>query len=126
MNWQAALEIVVERTKVERYRTLTADDWPDHDQYRAEMVRMALEPHKPPVQYPPLTEQIGNALKAGVKFAASGFKLVSSEEHDRRLEICRAPCQFWDPTQERCTKCGCVDTWKAWLDSQKCPMDYWK
>jgi hypothetical protein len=128
-TWTEALDAVVERTGVARYRELCDSSRPDHEEWRAIIVNMASEPVAPvttPIAYPPLHVQVKNALTAGLKFAASGFKLVSQEEYDRRLAICRAPCEFWDPTQERCTKCGCVDTWKAWLDSQKCPMDYWK
>jgi hypothetical protein len=124
MTWTEALEVVVSRTGVERYRTLTADDWHDHEWWRAEMVRMESQPYETPIQYPPLATQIGNALKAGLQFATSGFKLATQQEHDRRLSICHT-CKFWDRAQDRCTKCGCVDTWKAWVETQNCPIKIW-
>jgi hypothetical protein len=127
MDWIEALEIVVKQSLVERYIFLCSEEYPDHEKWRQEMIRMAGgDPGSATVpHYPPLTEQIGNALAAGVKFLASGGKLASDEEHERRLSICQAPCEFWDPEQSRCRACGCVDTWKARLESQRCPKGYW-
>jgi hypothetical protein len=125
VNWVDALNVVVERTGVERYRTLCSDDWHDHERMRAEVVRMATQPYEAPVQYPPLAEQIGNALTAGVKFLMSGGKLVSAEEHARRLAICQGGCEWYDPDQSRCKACGCADSAKAWIETQRCPKGYW-
>ena len=135
MAWADDLETVVSRTGVERFRWLTSEDNPDahgRERYRVQMVEMALQPaqERPAAPtapaYPPFAEQVGNALKAGLKFLTSGCKITDQAEHDRRLSICRAPCEFWDKAQGRCVKCGCVDEWKAWVDSQKCPMNYWE
>jgi hypothetical protein len=41
MSWELALTVVIAMTRHERYRVLCADDWPDHEAYRALMVRMA-------------------------------------------------------------------------------------
>jgi hypothetical protein len=132
--WTDALEIVVSRTGAERLRYLCSEENPDvpgRARYRKQVTEMAAQPAVAPrpisaPSYPPLAEQVTNALKAGLSFAASGFKLTSQAEHDRRLSICQAPCEFWDKELGRCVKCGCVDTIKAWIESQKCPMDYWK
>jgi hypothetical protein len=126
MTWQEARDSVVERSGVGRYGDLCADEHPDHEWWRAEMIRMESQPYEAPVQYPSLTEQIGNALAAGVKFLMSGGKLVSAEEHERRLSICQGGCEWYDPDQSRCRACGCVDTWKARLESQRCPKGHWE
>lgn len=50
MTWQAALEIVVSRTGVERYRDLCSDDNPDPETragYRSLMLTLAGQP--PPI-----------------------------------------------------------------------------
>ncbi len=41
MIWQDALEIIVARTKHERYRVLCSDSWIDHESWRAFIVRLA-------------------------------------------------------------------------------------
>ena len=56
----------------------------------------------------------------------SGLKLVDQAEHDRRRAICLKPCEFYDAAADRCRACGCVDNWKAWIESQDCPKDFWK
>ena len=79
-------------------------------------------------EYPPLLEQAANAAGALVRAAASGFARVDQAEQDRRLAICRGDdtqpkCEFYDPSQGRCFKCGCVAAWKARLVSEHCPLD---
>lgn len=44
MTWPEALEIMVARRGVERYRVLCADAHPDHAWWRVEMVRMVAAP----------------------------------------------------------------------------------
>jgi hypothetical protein len=122
MNWSEALELVVAKTKHSRYRALVASDHPDHEYWRRRIVELATGV----IDYPPLATQVTNALKAGLAFVASGFKLTDQAEHDRRLSICRAPCEFWDREQGRCRACGCVDEWKAWVETQKCPKGFWE
>ena len=41
MNWETALTVVIALTRHERYRVLCSDSWPDHEAYRALMIRMA-------------------------------------------------------------------------------------
>lgn len=46
MDWRAALEMVVARTRHARFRALCDDAWPDpvqRDAYRAAMVRLAFD-----------------------------------------------------------------------------------
>lgn len=137
MAWTEDLETVIARTGNTRYRYLTSDQNPDRvarERYRAEMIRMAAEPFEPRPSprathaapaYPPLHVQIGNALTAGLKFLASGCAIVTEQEQQRRLSICRGGCEHYDPARSRCRACGCVDEWKAWLASQQCPKSRW-
>ncbi len=66
MNWEEALEIVVRRTKHERYRVLCDEGNPDieqRDEMRAMMIRKALnEPDPPPFIPPEMTEAELKAL----------------------------------------------------------------
>ncbi len=77
-------------------------------------------------EYPSLFQQATNVAKAVGTVMASAIRgeaiTVPQEEQDRRLAICHA-CEFWDPAQARCSKCGCFGQWKTWLASQKFPLD---
>jgi Family of unknown function (DUF6171) len=130
MMWQEAAAQVSKQRNSPRLLELCADENPDHDEWRARVIEMAggpaIERTPRPTSYPPMAEQIGNALKAGLRFLASGCKIVDQGEHDRRLSICRAPCFFWDRDLGRCRACGCVDDLKAWIATQECPKGYWK
>ena len=68
-----------------------------------------------------------NLGKAMVDWGKDGFKMASSEEYDRRMEICRG-CEFWKeipgPIIGRCKKCGCTGA-KQKLRSSKCPIGKW-
>ena len=44
MHWTDALEIIVARTRHERYRVLCADDHPDREAWRIRILAMAAEP----------------------------------------------------------------------------------
>jgi len=80
------------------------------------------------LEYPSLFQQATNLAHAAGSVMASVVRgepiSVPQEEQDRRLAICHA-CEFWDATQERCSKCGCFGQWKTWLASQKCPIGKW-
>jgi hypothetical protein len=77
-----------------------------------------------PPPYPSLLTQAASAVKAAAGFIASGFKVASNEEQDRRLAICHA-CELFDGVQGRCRKCGCFGDWKTWIASQQCPLWKW-
>lgn len=72
------------------------------------------------VEYPPIATQAVTAIKAAVKFAASGFKTVDDERYERRLEICKA-CPLFDAAQNRCKSCGCYTASKLKMASESCP-----
>ncbi len=54
MTWTDAVDIVVARTKHEKYRELCEESRPGHDQWRAVVIAMAVEAP----EYPPVTTQI--------------------------------------------------------------------
>jgi hypothetical protein len=77
-----------------------------------------------PISYPSLREQAGNALKAAVKFVASGFEIVDTAEFDRRRAICQS-CEHMDKAQDRCKACGCALAAKPWSKAEQCPHGKW-
>jgi hypothetical protein len=138
VSWQDALEVVVARTKHERYRVLCSGSWPDHESYRQLMIEQAtgalapISEFPPGLEYPSVFQQFMNvagAVGSAVSAAVQGEPIsVSPEEQDDRLAICHAclpPDGFWDVKQERCSKCGCFGDWKTWLATQHCPIDKW-
>ena len=128
MTYEDALEIVVARTKHERYRFLVSEANPDHEAWRAQIVALATgEPiarHEPAPDYPSLATQVGNAIGAAVSFVASGFKVADQAEVDRRLAICRE-CEQFDAERVRCRACGCCVNFKSLVESQACPLKKW-
>jgi hypothetical protein len=123
MNWQEALEIVLERTKHERYRVLCADDHPDHDAWREQMVAKATGEAPPEKNYPPIVTQVKNLFRAVRVFARSGFKLTPRKARLERLAICRT-CEWFDESGPiaRCKQCGCSNSAKVWIATDGCPL----
>lgn len=77
-----------------------------------------------PTPYPSLARQALNLASATARTAAhaitTGEVLVSPEETERRLSICRV-CEHWDTDMSRCRLCGCYTRVKAQLSSEHCP-----
>ncbi len=122
MTWQDALEIMVARTKHERYRWLTSDDNPDVAQregYRASLVRQASD-------LPPLIQQASNAIEAvgrAVGAALTGQPvLAATHVADRRWAICAACPEL---EGDRCRVCGCHMRAKSALSQEACPIGKW-
>ena len=55
----------------------------------------------------------------------SGFKLVSYDEYNNRLSICKA-CVFYNHEETRCNDCGCFLLNKAKFKNEDCPQGYWR
>lgn len=130
MTDEQALEIVVSRTKHERFRHLCREDNPDleqRDRYRDMVRRMAegasIPP--PPKALPPARKMMATAAIAAAGFAASGFKLASKDERDRRKSICSA-CPEYSGEKGRCLKCGCFINLKSRIEAEKCPIGRWE
>jgi hypothetical protein len=90
--------------------------------------QMPSQPNVVTESFPPVTTQFGNAMgalsRAAGQLLSGGPVLVSPEELDRRLAICRGCDQFKDA---RCLMCGCVVALKAKLESEtgQCPLGKW-
>lgn len=127
MIWQDALRIVVEQTGGNRFVELCADQHPDHEYWRSDMVRRAKGEPPPVRQYPSIGQQVVNAAGAAgrvVRATVAGKQvLVSDEERDRRQAICDV-CPEWDAQQRRCTKCGCGGI-KLAFATESCPIGKW-
>lgn len=78
---------------------------------------------------PSLLNQAKSFASSMKKWAKDGFKNVSKEEHQRRLNICLR-CPSYDPDGwgrgiGRCRECGCAVKAKTKIKSQKCPVGKW-
>lgn len=133
MTWEAALELVIERSRGagrfghERYRSLCADGHPDHPIWRARMVEMATgRPPRPP-RAPGPWRLAGNALAAlwRVARALAARRPVRAPRRvvERRRAICGA-CPAWDAARGRCNRCGCRAV-KLELATESCPDGRW-
>jgi hypothetical protein len=62
------------------------------------------------------------------EWAAAGFKVVTAEQFDQRLDECRQ-CEYWDPQAMagtgKCRKCGCSTQAKLRLATAQCPIGKW-
>lgn len=61
------------------------------------------------------------------QWAQEGFKKVSNEVYNHRINICRG-CEFWREDARlgygKCAKCGCGKG-KHWLPHEQCPIGKW-
>jgi hypothetical protein len=66
-----------------------------------------------------------NLTKALVEWQRSGRPVVTSEQWNRRLAICRG-CEYWSEIKKtqiaKCKKCGC-SSGKLLLSTSKCPLN---
>ena len=79
--------------------------------------------------FPSLLTEATNVTKAAgrvIKAVARRNKVkVSEEERKRRLRICESNnCKQYK--HGRCLRCGCVTRFKAILETEDCPLGYWK
>jgi tetratricopeptide (TPR) repeat protein len=73
-------------------------------------------------QGPGLLRMALSAAKAMAKFVGSGFKTVSAQTLQQRLQTCAA-CEHH--TGVRCGLCGCFTSAKARLPHEECPIGKW-
>lgn len=95
------------------------------DEFEAILAEHVLPEERIDFTPPTLAEKasmLGNALW---KWAKSGFQVVSHDEMERRLGICRV-CPYYGGekglVQVACRKCGCSKL-KAFLSTSVCPDD---
>ena len=76
-----------------------------------------------------LTRQIPTALRAAVRFTASGFATTPPEILAEREATCRQ-CPEWDAAAlnatGRCRKCGCSTWAKLRMATERCPLGKWE
>ncbi len=121
MTLAEALDIVVARTKHERYRMLCDPESPAYRPgYAAIVMRKAGTPEP---ELPPLRAMARNAAGAAVRFVASGFKRADAATTAARLAVC-VECPRYKPSTGKCGACGCYVKIKASL-MEKCPEDRW-
>jgi hypothetical protein len=78
----------------------------------------------PATGYPPVATQAASLWRSIKGFVKSGGKLASKAERARRLAICLG-CEKYDASQKRCRVCGCKNSAKVYIASDKCPLDKW-
>lgn len=83
-----------------------------------------------PGQFPPEptpAEMAVNIGKAGAKWIAAGFPVLSQARYDERAAACNA-CPLWDAKARlglgKCNACGCTAL-KRWLATERCPHGKW-
>lgn len=126
MDWQEAVEVVIERSpgphKHTRWRELCAEDHPDHAIHRARVVALATG-ESPPADYPSLATMATNlagAVGRLVRTAAKGEALlVPADVLAERRRIC-GECPQFDRQRGRCRLCGCGGA-KLHLATEICP-----
>lgn len=78
-------------------------------------------------QEPGTGEVLSNFFSSVRESVKTGFRRVSAEKHQERLDIC-AQCRFWRPSafmgMGKCKKCGCSGV-KLWLSTSRCPINKW-
>jgi hypothetical protein len=143
LAWEAALEIVVAKTKHEKFRALAADSHPHHQATRQQLLAMAdptkytyafhppqtYNPSLPPsklgaADYPSTGTMARNLWREIKAFVRSGGKLAPKALRLSRLAVCE-PCEKWDSAQRRCRACGCKMDAKTYSLVAKCPLDKW-
>ena len=76
-------------------------------------------------ELPALSKMAGNAARAALAAAKSGFKAISVGEQKRRYGICVDDCGFYRPQDGRCAMCGCWVKAKVKIEAWHCPIDRW-
>ena len=147
VTWQEALEVVVARTKHERYRTLCADSHPERHHYRDAVMQLALKQRpdwvdtgtavdgmvnvRPSGEYPGIAQLARNAAGAVGRVVSAAVRgepvLASPELKATRLSVCQGGCDYYDLGQVRCKAagCGCFLEAKTGLATERCPLGKW-
>jgi hypothetical protein len=77
---------------------------------------------------PSLFEMFKNVTKSTAQFIKSGMVVVSPEDLEKRLAICRN-CEKFDAEAlngtGRCKLCGCSTALKLKMATEKCPIGKW-
>jgi hypothetical protein len=72
-----------------------------------------------------MLKNLGGDVYKNIKSVSQGNPLtIPNSEIESRKSICNS-CQFFDKNQDRCTKCGCNISIKAYLKASYCPIGKW-
>ena len=75
--------------------------------------------------YTQMAKNLGNDIVKTVQNVVAGGGITSEEsEVNRRKSICNS-CEFFNPSEERCTKCGCYVAVKVYVKVSNCPLGKW-
>lgn len=78
-----------------------------------------------PSANPTYKDLASNLATSLIEWQRSGRKVVTSEQWNKRLSICRG-CEFWSEVYKtkiaRCKKCGC-SSGKLLLATSSCPIN---
>lgn len=69
-------------------------------------------------------EKLKNRLQEVADKAQKQIEYVTSDDHQRRLEICRS-CEHLRKPLNQCEKCGCLMDLKTKLLGAQCPIQKW-
>ena len=74
---------------------------------------------------PGFVDLANNLTKSLIEWQRAGRPVVTSEQWNKRLNICRG-CSYWREIKEtkiaKCMKCGC-SSGKLLLSTSKCPLN---
>ena len=84
------------------------------------------ETNKEEFRHPTMIQMAKSLTESVVDWTKAGFKTVSEETLNKRLEIC-GKCEFWDASgfggTGKCKKCGCSTQAKLRMSTSACPLD---
>ena len=81
------------------------------------------QPKYPKPRFPPISQQTKNFIES-MKDYVEKPGIVEQDQYTRRRGICDG-CEYLDPRQNRCTKCGCLLMAKLRAKSARCPIGKW-
>jgi hypothetical protein len=89
----------------------------------AQQAEFCCEPQLPPLLNQAMSfEKSAGAVVAGL---AQGRGLAAAEEMlQNRMSICHS-CEFLNRPLDKCSKCGCSVSRKAWVRASSCPVGKW-
>jgi hypothetical protein len=103
------------------------DKWLEYDPEKNE-AKQTNDKNEVENKKPGMLQMAKNFGSSMVKWASSGFNIVTDEMHKFRLDICNK-CPNLNKNgfggTGQCTVCGCSVVAKTKLPTERCPLDYW-
>jgi hypothetical protein len=80
---------------------------------------------------PPLQPALATLVNAGAALLKLGKAIIAAQplmrsaaDQAKCMDICRQ-CEFWRPSDGRCSKCNCYGQFKSKLATEHCPVKKW-